>query len=145
MAKSKDPAEGRGPDGKFGPGNPGRPRGARHKSTLACEALLDGQTDQLTQKAIDMALAGDVQALRICMDRIAPPRKDRHVTFEMPAISGAADHPAVLSAIMVAVAAGDLTPVEGQSLAAMLAEHRKAIETADLEARLSALEGQAHA
>lgn len=131
---------GRNNKGQFAKGNRGKAKGTRHKATVACEALLDGQVEQLTQKAIEMAIAGDVQALRICMDRIAPPRKDRHVTFDLPQIDGADDHPAALSSIMAAVADGALTPAEGQALAAMLAEHRKAIETADIEARLAALE-----
>lgn len=134
------PDEGRKRNGQFAKGNAGKAKGTRHKATIACEALLEGQVEQLTQKAIQMALAGDVQAMRICMDRLAPPRKDRPVAFALPKISSAEDHPAALAAIMVAVAGGDLTPLEGQSLAAMLAEHRKAIETAEIDARLSALE-----
>jgi len=131
---------GRNTKGQFAAGNPGRPKGARHKATLACEALLDGEVEALTRKAVEMAKSGDVQAMRICMDRIAPPRKDRHVSFKLPSFAGAADHPPVLAAIMKAVAQGDLTPSEGQAMAAMLAEHRKAIETADIEIRLAALE-----
>ena len=46
----------RGPDGTFAPGNPGKPKGSRHKATRAIEALLEGQTEQLTQAAIDKAL-----------------------------------------------------------------------------------------
>lgn len=131
---------GRNSKGQFAKGNRGKAKGTRHKATVACETLLDGQVKQLTQKAVDMALAGDVLAMRICMDRIAPPRKDRHVIFDMPRIEGAHDHPAALASIMTAVAGGALTPAEGQALAAMLAEHRKAIETADIESRLAALE-----
>src|ERR1700693_659671 len=52
-------------------GNPdGRPKGSRNKSTLALEALLDGQAEALTQKAVELALAGDITALRLCLDRI---------------------------------------------------------------------------
>jgi len=137
---AKAPAKGRDRKGRFAAGNTGRPKGARAKATIACEALLDGQVEKLTQKAIDLALAGDTVALRLCMDRLAPPRRDRHVSFKLPAFSGAADHPSVLAAIMGAVAQGDLTPSEGQAMAAMLAEHRKAIETGEIEARLAALE-----
>ena len=55
-------------------GNPsGRPAGSRHKTTLAIEALLDGDAEKLTRKAVDMALGGDTVALRLVMDRIAPP------------------------------------------------------------------------
>lgn len=134
-------AEGRNGRGQFAPGNPGRPKGARHRTTVACEALLEGQAEALTQKAVSLAMAGDTMALRLCMERLAPPRRDRHVAFDMPAIAGAEDHPKALSAILTAVAAGELTPSEGQSLALVLAEHRKAIETEDHEQRLRALEG----
>jgi hypothetical protein len=66
-------------------GNPsGRPRGARNKATLAVEALLDGEAEALTRKAIERALEGDTTALRLCLDRLLPPRKDRLVSFAMP-------------------------------------------------------------
>ena len=73
-------------------GNPaGRPKGARNRSTLALETLLDGQAEALTQKAIELALAGDMAALRLCLDRILPARKDRPVSIEMPTIDTAED------------------------------------------------------
>jgi hypothetical protein len=55
----------------FPKGNPGRPKGARHKATVAAEALLDGQAEALTQKAVDAALEGDTTALRLCLDPAA--------------------------------------------------------------------------
>lgn len=65
-------------------GNPmGRPRGARHRSTLAVEALLDGEAEGLTRKAIEVAMEGDVEALRLCLDRLAPARKDATVSFQL--------------------------------------------------------------
>ncbi|HWN80221.1 MAG TPA: DUF5681 domain-containing protein [Bradyrhizobium sp.] len=71
-------------------GNPkGRPKGSRNAATLACEALLDGQAEALTQKAIQMALDGDPVALRLCLDRLCPPRRDRPVSFPLPPITGA--------------------------------------------------------
>ena len=46
-------------------GNPaGKPKGARHRATLAAETLLDGEAEALTRKAIALALAGDPIALR---------------------------------------------------------------------------------
>src|SRR5215472_5185933 len=66
---------GRDEGGRFQPGNPGRPKGARHKATLAAEALLDGEAEGLTRKCVEAALGGDMAALRICMDRILPPAK----------------------------------------------------------------------
>src|ERR1700721_3212046 len=73
-------------------GNPsGRPKGSRNAATLALESLLDGQAVALTRKAVELALAGDIAALRLCLDRILPPRKDRPVSFEMPQINNAED------------------------------------------------------
>src|SRR5215216_6798668 len=66
-------------------GNPaGKPKGARNKTTLAMEALLDGDAEAITQKAIELAKGGDITAIRLCLDRLCPPRKDRYVTFAIP-------------------------------------------------------------
>ena len=55
-------------------GNPnGRPKGSRNAATLAIEVLLDGQAQALTQKAIELALAGDPVALRLCLERMTTP------------------------------------------------------------------------
>lgn len=126
----------------FAPGNPGRVRGSRNRATMAAEALLDGEADALTRKAIDMALAGDTVAMRLCLERLVPARKDRPIEFDLPPITGAKDHPAAISAVLNAVAGGDLTPSEAQAFAAVLEQHRRSIETADIVARLDALEGR---
>ncbi len=129
-------------DGRFKPGNPGKPKGARSRATLAAEALLDGEAEKLTRVAIDKALDGDPVALRLCLERLVPPRKDRLLTFDLPPIGGAKDHPAVLASVLEAVAGGDLTPSEGQAFAALMEQHRRAIETAEIVGRLEALEAK---
>jgi hypothetical protein len=58
-------------------GNPtGRPAGSRNKSTMAGEELLEGQAEKLTQKAVEMALEGNVYAMRLCLERIIPCAKN---------------------------------------------------------------------
>jgi hypothetical protein len=131
---------GRNTDGTFGPGNPGKPRGARHKATTAVLALLDGQAEALTQKAIETALAGDTTALRLCLDRIAPPRKDAPVSFTLPPMATAKDAATAAGAILSAVALGDLTPQEAAQIMALIETYRRTLETCDLEARVAALE-----
>jgi len=122
-------------------GNPsGRPKGARNATTLALEVLLDGQANALTQKAIDLALAGDMAALRLCLDRILPPRKDRPVTFALPDIKSAQDAAAVVSAVLTAVASGELTPSDAAEIGKLIDSYVKAFETAELAERLERLE-----
>jgi len=131
---------GRNTDGTFGPGNPGKPQGARHKATQAALALLDGQAEALTQKAVETALAGDTAALRLCLERIVPPRKDAPVTFALPPMTTAADAAKGAAAVLAAVAIGDLTPTEGAHVMGLIETYRRTLETSELEARLAALE-----
>ncbi len=135
---------GRKQDTRFKPGesgNPaGKPKGARHKTTIACDALLAGEAEAITRKAIELAKAGDGPALRLCLDRIAPARKDRPVTFTLPTLETAADAKDAAAAIVLAVADGDLTPSEAAELSKALDNFIRIMETTDLEARLEALE-----
>jgi hypothetical protein len=134
---------GRNTDGTFAQGNSGKPRGARHRATQAALALLDGQAEALTLKAVELALGGDGAALRLCLERIAPPRRDAPVTFELPAMASARDAAQAAGAVLGAVSEGELTPTEGASIMALVETWRRTFETAEIEARLAALEGAA--
>ena len=131
---------GRNTDGTFGTGNPGKPKGTRHKATQAALALLDGEAEALTRQAVTMALGGDATALRLCLERIAPPRKDVAVTFDLPRMETARDAAKAAGAVLGAVAHGDLTPTEGAHIMGLVETYRRTLETSDLEARLAALE-----
>ena len=122
-------------------GNPaGKPKGTRNATTLALEVLLDGQASALTQKAINLALAGDMAALRLCLDRILPPRKDSPVAFDLPEMKTLNDAVPAMGALVKAVGQGDLTPTEAGELTKMVQAFAKIIETAELEERVRKLE-----
>ena len=122
-------------------GNPkGCPTGSRHKATIAAQALLDGESEALTRKAVKLALDGDMTALRLCLERIVPPRKDSPVRLTLPPLDTATGLPAVTAAILDAVTKGQLTPGEATALAGLVETHRKAIELSELERRIAALE-----
>src|SRR5258708_28292824 len=73
-------------------GNPkGRSAGSRHKASLAAEALLDGEAERLTRRAVELADGGDPTALRLVFERILAPRRERAVNFALPPIESAAD------------------------------------------------------
>jgi hypothetical protein len=122
-------------------GNPaGKPKGARNRTTLAAEALLGGEAEALTRACIERAKAGDSTALRIVMERICAPVRERSVMFELAPMTTASDLPGALGGILAAVAAGELSPSEGQALCAMLGAHREALETVALADRIGELE-----
>jgi hypothetical protein len=131
---------GRNADGTFGPGNPGKPKGTRHKATQAALALLDGEAEVLTRKAVTMALNGDVTAMRLCLERIVPTRKDSPVTFAFPLMQSAADATKAAGAVLDAVAVGDLTPTEGAHIMGLVETFRRTLETVEIETRLVELE-----
>ena len=130
--------------GKFGAGqsgNPsGRPKGARNQATRANEALRDGEAEALTRKAIEMALDGDGPALRLCLDRLCPPRKDRPVPFALPAIATATDAVKASAALVAAVAEGELTPSEAADFGKLVETVLRGIELTDVQDRLARLE-----
>lgn len=132
---------GRNADGTFATGNPGKAKGTRHKATRAVLALLDGEAEALTRKAVDAALDGDTTALRLCLERIAPPRKDAPVSFDLPAMESARDAAKAAAAVLAAVAGGDLTPTEGAHIMGLVDSYRRTLEATEIEARLAALEG----
>jgi hypothetical protein len=122
-------------------GNPaGKPKGARHRVTLAAEALLDGEAEGLSRKAVELALQGDTVALRLCLERILPPRKDRPIPFSLPALKTAADAAQATAAIVRAVATGELTPTEATELSRLVETFARTLEVSEFEARLAALE-----
>jgi hypothetical protein len=122
-------------------GNPnGRPKGARGKTTLAIETLLEGEANALTRKAIEMAKGGDTVALRLCLERILPPRKDRPVSFDLPSIERASDATKAHSALLAAVASGTVTPGEACEVAKLIEGFVRIVEVTEIEERLTALE-----
>ena len=98
-------------------GNPaGRPLGARNRATVAAEALLDGDAEALTRKVLELAHKGDMTALRLCLDRVVPVRRERLLNFQLPHLNSASDAASAMSAIAAAVAAGEVTLGEAAEL-----------------------------
>src|ERR1700683_2036855 len=122
-------------------GNPGgRPAGARNKALLAMEALLDGEAEAITRVAVDKAKEGEPTALRLCLERILPPRKDRPVSFSLPELGTVTDAPAATAAIVAAGASADITVTEGSELAKRVDIFVRSVEASDLDKRLRAIE-----
>ena len=109
--------------------------------TLGLAPDLEGEAEALTRQAVAMALDGDTTALRLCLERIAPPRKDTPVAFHLPPMETAADAAKTAAGVLEAVSTGDLTPVEGAQVMSLVETYRRTLETSEFEARLTALEG----
>ena len=123
-------------------GNPaGRPRGARNRTPILLQKLLEADGEALARKAIDLAKGGDLVALRMCMDRLMPARKHEPVAFELPRLDTAADTVTAAATIVAAVAAGELAPSEAADIAKVVDIYVRALATQGFEERLAKLEG----
>jgi hypothetical protein len=107
---------------------------------MAAEALLEGEAERLARKAIDMALAGDTVALKLCLERVYPARKDRAVRFPLPPITSARDAADIAAAVAEAVAAGHVTPGEAAEIAKVVDVYVRAYQTAELDDRTARVE-----
>jgi hypothetical protein len=122
-------------------GNPaGRPPGLRNAAALFAERLLDGEAEALTRKAVEMALAGDGRALRLCLERLIAPRRERPVPIGLPPLRDPADLAAVMAAVAAGLRRGELSAGEAGDLARVVEIFLRAIEASDFERRLQALE-----
>jgi hypothetical protein len=122
-------------------GNPnGRPPGSRNKATETAELLLDGETEALTRMAIELALDGNPTALKLCLERIIPPRRERPVKLGLGPVRGAADLGSTMAAITNAAGQGAITPGEAAELARVVEIFVRAVEASDFEKRLKQLE-----
>jgi len=123
----------------FEKGNPGRPKGARDRATLAVERLLEGECEAIGRKCVELALSGDTTALRLAMERIAPVRKAR-VRLTLPPVETVADMSKAISSLLAAIADGTLAPEEGSAVGHAISLQFKALELGELEQRIAALE-----
>jgi Family of unknown function (DUF5681) len=126
----------------FQPGNPGRPRGSKNRTTRLLEELVAGEGEKLIQKAVELALGGNVKCLQLCLDRLLPRRTGPPLDFTLPAVNEARDVVAAMAAITTAVNDGRLTAEEAGQLVQILDAYAKALKIHDLETRIAALESQ---
>lgn len=120
-------------------GNPkGRPPGISDKRTR-WRALLEPHAEALMGKAVELALAGDTTALRLCLEWLCPPIRshDEPVAFPLPEQGTLT---ATGQAILTATAHGTLSPQQARQLLGALAGQARIAETDELIRRIEALE-----
>lgn len=139
--KTREPGSGPHRFRKGQSGNPaGRPKGAKNRKTLMAELLLEGEAEALARKAVELALGGSEAALRLCLDRLIAPRRERPVNFAVPEIKEAGDIAAAMAAVIAAIADGALSPGEAAALSHTVDTFLRAIDARDFEQRLKQLE-----
>jgi hypothetical protein len=124
----------------FRTGNPGRKRGSLNRATVAANALVRGEEEAITRKAIELALQGNVVLLKYFLDRILA--RDRTISFQLPDLNYADDAVEVLRCVLRLITNGEISPSEGAAVAAVVDSYSNAIDTADVANRNDLLEAE---
>jgi len=102
-------------------GNPaGRPPGSRNKKTLALEAEFDDRAEEILDDVIGRAKEGEKTAMRLCMERILAPKRERAITIDLPVIETAGDARRALAVVTAELGEGGITLVEATKLIALI-------------------------
>ena len=128
---------------KWQPGQSGNPQG-RPPGTGEVARLRAGiaeRVPQILDRLTEAALAGDVQAARLLLERVLPPVKAVELPIELPLSEGRPTEQA--RQLLAAAAGGALAPDQAVSLMGALAALARITETDELRERIERLEAVA--
>jgi len=126
-------------NGRFAKGKSGNPNGRPPKGR-AIPDLLESRREDLVNKAVEMAMEGDTQALRICLDRLTPPLKSAEETIMLPEFDPEAPLEEQARQIVASAARGEIPPTTASTLTAALQGRARVAEVDELASRIEALE-----
>lgn len=119
----------------------GRPKGSPNKPVDdQGQEMMGRYSRHLTGKLIEVAIKGNVPALRACMDRVSPARRGVLVRLPLGKIRTAQDVRNAAERVIRAVGRGQLTTGEAEQLLSLLERHSKIIERTEVEVRMEKLE-----
>jgi hypothetical protein len=118
----------------------GRPKGSHNRRTLEAQALFDEYKEPIIKKCIAQALAGDVRAIGLCVERILAPQRDPAVRVRFKKLERPKDIELATERLIEDLGKGKVTPQEAQTIYGMLADIRNHRETEEMESRIAVLE-----
>lgn len=118
-------------------GNPaGRPKGTGSAQKL--RKLIEIHAPALIDKAVELALSGEVAALKLLLERLVPVMKPSELPIEIGGLEGSlADQG---RAVLEAVRKGEINPAQAAQLMQGVHAQARVVEVAELEHRISELE-----
>jgi len=121
-------------------GNPaGRPKGIRDRR-VALRSMLEPHSNALVEKSVELALNGDTQALKLCLERLIPPIRSAEMPVQAE-IAGETLADQARSVVNLA-GSGEHTLREVTGLMQAVATMARVIDVDELERRIAALEDQ---
>ncbi|HEX4409938.1 MAG TPA: hypothetical protein VH206_14290 [Xanthobacteraceae bacterium] len=120
------------------PGNPVQPLPSGDVSAALATAWREHAPD-IIATALLLARRGDVPALRLILERVAP-AKGRLLTLDLPKVQSVADVPILQKRLVELVASGSMTIEEAAGMSGILQNYISSVEVVEHETRLAAIE-----
>jgi hypothetical protein len=118
----------------------GRPKGSRNKSSSPGQDVLNQYAERLVLKCISMAGQGDVGAMRLCMERILPVRRDALVKVSLPRIGTAQEVNKAAEKVTQVMGRGKITPTDAEKMMNVIQMRSQIIDSVVGEGRLAKVE-----
>ena len=128
---------------RFQPGNTygkGRPCGSKNKVTIAAENIFENEAGTIAKKAVDMALNGHSQMIKLILERIVPIKKSSPVKLKgMPSVDSVESAGEAAEFILQSIASGNISPLDGEILSRVLDKRLHALQITEIERELKEL------
>nr|WP_315463920.1 DUF5681 domain-containing protein [uncultured Rhodoferax sp.] len=124
--------------GRFVKGVSGNPAGPKAGKALV-RKLLDPKAPELIKVVLAQALAGDMAALKMCLDRIDPPARQQIEPVEIPGFAQAQTLVEKAQKVIEAVGSGLVSPDTGAAVIGVIASAVAIKQDDQLAAELEAL------
>lgn len=116
-------------------------KGIKNRATLAAEQLLQSDLDNICRRLVEEALIGNMQAIKLVLDRVLPPKRERAIDVKLPKRQTADDAVNAMSLIISAVGSENITPAEGEAMSRVVGDFVRTVQAHGIEKRVSLLEG----
>jgi hypothetical protein len=125
-------------------GNPrGRPTGSENQSHMRLRALLAEDAEAVLRRVVQDALAGNMLAARLILDRVLPRRICRPpMELTLSALKTATDASAALSKIVAGAADGLLSTAEAADMSKVIEAFNQSLVVCELADKIKLLEAQ---
>ena len=133
------------PTHAFQPGNTfgkGRPQGSKSKAQIALEAVGFEYAESVFMKTLQLALQGDLGAIKLILDRVYPVRKGTRLKLDLPPMTDIFSLNAAYTQVTDLLSKGDISAEEALGIAHVLELRRKTFETLDLKQQLDEVKEQ---
>ena len=128
--------------GHWLPGQSGNMHGRGPRRARLIREMLDPHMAELVQRTLDIALTGDVQALRLLLERLCPPIKSEAEPQEIPGLAEAVTFAERVKVVVDAIGRGELSAENAEKVLGALAAGAQLVELEELKTRLSVLEAK---